>query len=42
MNVTLDPSVTGFGGAAHGGYVMTLALRAMAEAVGDPARRPVR
>ena len=40
MNVTLDPHVTGFGGAAHGGYVMTLALRAMAGAVADPERIP--
>ncbi|HEX2084266.1 MAG TPA: thioesterase family protein [Solirubrobacteraceae bacterium] len=39
MNVTLDPQLTGFGG-AHGGYVMSLALRAMADAVGDPARAP--
>ncbi|HEV2812653.1 MAG TPA: thioesterase family protein [Solirubrobacteraceae bacterium] len=40
MNVTLDPRLTGFGGAAHGGYVMTLALRAMAAAVDDPERTP--
>ena len=40
MNVTLDPRLTGFGGAAHGGYVMTLALRAMAEAVAQPDRVP--
>lgn len=40
MNVTLDPHLTGFGGAAHGGYVMTLALRAMEAAVADPARIP--
>ena len=40
MNVTLDPRLTGFGGAAHGGYVMALALRAMADAVGDPQRVP--
>ena len=31
MNVALDPALTGFGG-AHGGYVMSLALRAMADA----------
>ena len=40
MNVTLDPHVTGFGGAAHGGYVMTLALRAMADVVADAERIP--
>jgi acyl-CoA thioesterase len=40
VNVTLDPTVTGFGGAAHGGYVMTLALRAMAAEVADPERLP--
>ena len=40
MNVTLDPTLTGFGGAAHGGYVMTLALRALADAVDDPERIP--
>jgi acyl-CoA thioesterase len=40
MNATIAPHVTGFGGAAHGGYVMTLALRAMADAVGRPDRAP--
>lgn len=40
MNATIDPHVTGFGGAAHGGYVTALALRAMAAAVGDVARDP--
>ena len=40
MNATIAPHVTGFGGAAHGGYVMTLALRAMADAVGRPDRSP--
>jgi acyl-CoA thioesterase len=40
MNATIDPHLTGFGGAAHGGYVTSLALRAMAEAVADPARAP--
>jgi acyl-CoA thioesterase len=39
MNVTLDPRVTGFGG-AHGGYVMSLALRAIADAAGEPDRPP--
>jgi acyl-CoA thioesterase len=40
MNVTLDPHVTGFSGGAHGGYVMALALRAMAGAVDDAERIP--
>ena len=40
MNATIAPHVTGFGGAAHGGYVMTLALRAMADAVARPDRSP--
>ena len=40
MNVTLDPHLTGFGGAAHGGYVMTLALRALQGVVEDPDRIP--
>ena len=35
---TIDPAITGFGG-AHGGYVMTLALQAMREAV-DADRAP--
>jgi acyl-CoA thioesterase len=40
MNATIAPHLTGFGGAAHGGYVMTLALRAMADAVADAGRVP--
>ena len=40
MNATIAPHLTGFGGAAHGGYVMTLALRAMADAVARPGRSP--
>lgn len=35
----IDPAVGGYVG-AFGGYVLTLALRAMAEAVGDPERAP--
>ncbi|HEV2999901.1 MAG TPA: thioesterase family protein [Solirubrobacteraceae bacterium] len=39
MNATIVPDATGFAG-AHGGYLMSLALEAMAGAVGDPQRRP--
>ncbi|HEX8208004.1 MAG TPA: thioesterase family protein [Solirubrobacteraceae bacterium] len=38
MNATVAPHVTGFGGVAHGGYLSSLALRAMAAAVDDPGR----
>ncbi len=40
MNVVIEPHVTGFGGAAHGGYVTSLALRAMTDVVDEPGRPP--
>jgi acyl-CoA thioesterase len=38
--VEIDAAYGGFGGGAHGGYLSAIALRAMAELVGDAGREP--